>query len=271
MPSPGGLPACPRPGLPWQVLGCGTGSAMVLGATWADSGLCADSSAASGLGGAPSVTDRADKRGGLSLQSTSGPYRCHSGHSSGEGSFHTHTPHPQPQGRGNGGSGRNTFQARSISQLIRVGGREGKGSLDSDDSTLEAGREKVLLDRVLGPDLHGPRAGDIVWGHGGLLYGPGPGPELESSSGCWGSPVDGAPGGSHLPGLTNRSLGTPGNCGFLPVHGGRGRTNPHPRTTRPCWQGQPRPHHRPHLGGRCGRHPAARSRGSRRSGRSPRC
>lgn len=64
-PSPGGLPACPRPGLPWQVLGCGTGNAMVLGATWADSGLCADSSAASGLGGPPSVTGRAKKRGGL--------------------------------------------------------------------------------------------------------------------------------------------------------------------------------------------------------------
>lgn len=50
---------CPRPRLPLQVLGCGSGSRMVLEAAWEDSGLGADSPAASGCGGSPSVTGRA--------------------------------------------------------------------------------------------------------------------------------------------------------------------------------------------------------------------
>ena len=56
-PAPG-APRLPTASLPLQVLGCGTGSAMVLGATWEDSGLSADSSAASGLGRSPSVTEQ---------------------------------------------------------------------------------------------------------------------------------------------------------------------------------------------------------------------
>lgn len=53
----------PWPRLPLQVLGCGTGSMMVLEATWEGSGFSADSSAASGCGGSPSVMGRTDRRG----------------------------------------------------------------------------------------------------------------------------------------------------------------------------------------------------------------
>lgn len=82
-------PRLPTVSLPLQVLGCGTGSAMVLGTTWEDSGLSADSSAASGLGRSPSVTDRADRRGVSRLQAASGPNRHHAGLSrSGGGSFY---------------------------------------------------------------------------------------------------------------------------------------------------------------------------------------
>ena len=87
------------PGLPSQVLGCGTGSTMVLGATWGDSGLWADSSAASVLGAPPSVTGREDTQGGLvsagnlrPLQRSLGAFEW------GWGRF-THTPRPS-QGRG---------------------------------------------------------------------------------------------------------------------------------------------------------------------------
>lgn len=55
--------ATPGPRLPLQVLGCGTGSMMVLEATWEDSGFNADSSAASGCGGSLSVMDRVERRG----------------------------------------------------------------------------------------------------------------------------------------------------------------------------------------------------------------
>lgn len=53
----------PEATLPLQVLGCGNGSRMVLGGTWEDSGLSADSSAASGCGGRLSVPGRAKRRG----------------------------------------------------------------------------------------------------------------------------------------------------------------------------------------------------------------
>lgn len=53
----------PRPRLPLQVLGCGTGSMMVLEATWEESGFSAESSAASGCGGSPSAVGRADRKG----------------------------------------------------------------------------------------------------------------------------------------------------------------------------------------------------------------
>lgn len=82
------------------------------------------------------------REGISSLQSTSGPYRGHLGHSSGGGVV-SHTPPAHPKAEETEAQrGTHLRQERSISQLIRVGGREGKGSPDSDDSTLEAGREK---------------------------------------------------------------------------------------------------------------------------------
>lgn len=61
------LQLSPAEGLPFhsplQVLGCGTGSGMVLGDTWADSDLGADSRAVSNCGAPLSVTGRACGRG----------------------------------------------------------------------------------------------------------------------------------------------------------------------------------------------------------------
>lgn len=48
---------------PLQVLGCGTGSGIVLGDTWTDSDLGADSLAVSNCGAPPSVIGRAYSRG----------------------------------------------------------------------------------------------------------------------------------------------------------------------------------------------------------------
>lgn len=245
---------------------------MVLGASWEDSGLCADSSVASGLEGPPSVTGRADKRGRLMSAVNLRPLQVSLGALE-RGWLISHTPPTPsiPRQR------KQRLREEHISGKIHLTANQsrrqgGEWSLDSDDSTLEAGREKVLLDRVLGPDHRRPSAGDTVWGHRGLLCGPGPGPELESRVGCGGPlQMDFQEGAICLGSQTDRSGPLAAVGSYMCMAGGAGLTPILQRTT-PCWQGRPRPHPPgPHLGGRCGRHPAARSRGSRRSGRSPPC
>lgn len=83
--------------------------------------------------------------------------------------------------------------------------------------------------------------------------------------------------GARLPGLTNPSLGTLGAGGFHSV-GWREAKSPTVPTEEhhALWSRSAPPQHLPdrpgpHLGGRYGHRPAARSQESRHSGRSPRC
>lgn len=132
---------------------------MVLGASWEDSGLCADSSVASGLEGPPSVTGRADKRGRLMSAVNLRPLQVSLGALE-RGWLISHTPPTPsiPRQR------KQRLREEHISGKIHLTANQsrrqgGEWSLDSDDSTLEAGREKVLLDRVLGLATAGPVLG----------------------------------------------------------------------------------------------------------------
>lgn len=136
-------------GLPLQVLGCGTGSAMVLGATWEDSGLSADSSVVSGWGRPPSV--RASRQEGPHVFKPGlRPEKASraKGHSTKGAWPHTPTPTP-PQERklrpreawGSGKAHLTTNPAR---------GRWRGKFLDSKDSIPGSWQGQVLLAQVLG-------------------------------------------------------------------------------------------------------------------------